>query len=651
MNPFVRKLFPYLVIALSLASLAWAITFGTLPPADFTFNNEDEVKTVDPAKATGQPENRIVNALFEGLLRLMPVPHATPDENGVIPLEPAAGAAHLPEISADGRTYTFKIRENAKWSNGDPVTAHDFLWSWRRTLHPDTASEYSYQLYYIVGAKKYNSAEVEVGDKVEVELADRRDPIQPFPRGTIVRGVLREIRKPEEPKLDAQATKNEKSKANADWQRSWIYVVEAKPEVNGQIDWQAQGTPRAFSKEPSGPPLEKLGAVEQCLHILSNFETEVAASAPDPKTLVVKLNDPTPFFSELTAFYPLYPVHPPTVEKFGSPFWTKPGKIVGNGPFTLEFRRIRDRIRLRKNPHYWDADHVELDVVDALAVKYETTTLNMFLKGQLDWMTKPPNTIIPELKQRPDFVSAPALIVYFYRLNVARKPLDDARIRRALNMAIDKQEICDRVTKAGQRPARSLVPLGLKGYVSPQGGEYNLDEAKRLLAEAGYPGGQGLPKIQILYNTNEGHRDIAEVIQQHWRRIGVDADLRNLEWGVYLDSVHKTDFDVARAGWVPDYSDPNTYLDMFVTGGPQNNTNWGNKEYDDLIAAAGKEPDSEKRLKLFYQAEEILMHEQPIIPIYFYVSINMVSDRVQGFAPNVQDTHPLHVLRIKKRAP
>jgi oligopeptide transport system substrate-binding protein len=241
------------------------------------------------------------------------------------------------------------------------------------------------------------------------------------------------------------------------------------------------------------------------------------------------------------------------------------------------------------------------------------------------------------------------LIVYFYRLNVARKPLDDVRIRRALNMAIDKQEICDRVTKAGQRPARSLVPPGLTGYSVAETDAYDPEGAKRLLEDAGYPGGRDLPKIQILYNTNEGHRDIAEVIQQYWRRIGIDAELRNLEWGVYLDAVNKIDFDVARAGWIPDYSDPNTYLSLFVTNGPQNSTNWSNPEYDSLIAAAGKEPDIKSRMDLLRLAEVILMREQPIIPIYFYVSINMVNERVEGFSPNVQDMHQLHILRVKDR--
>jgi oligopeptide transport system substrate-binding protein len=336
------------------------------------------------------------------------------------------------------------------------------------------------------------------------------------------------------------------------------------------------------------------------------------------------------------------------VEEHG-PDWVKPQNIITNGPYRLEARRLRDRIRLVKNPHYWGAENVGLEVVDALPIKSETTALNMYLEGQLDWIITVPNTIIPILKQREDFHAAPALITYFYRLNVKKPPLDNVLVRRALNAAMNKREIVEQVTRAGQIPARSLVPPGMTGYVGAEGGEFNVAEARRLLAEAGYPNGRGLPTIEILYNTNEGHRAIAEVIQQQWKQnLGIDIELRNLEWGVYLDTVTNTQYQVARAGWIADYPDPNTFLDMWLTGGPQNNTNWSNPEYDDLIRQAGMEADPEKRLRILHEAEAILMEEQPIIPIYFYVTTNMVQPRVKGFHRNVMDIHPLHVLRIEK---
>jgi oligopeptide transport system substrate-binding protein len=344
-------------------------------------------------------------------------------------------------------------------------------------------------------------------------------------------------------------------------------------------------------------------------------------------------------------------VHRGCVERHGTPDWTKPENIVTNGPFLLHSRRIRDRIRMVKNPRYWNADTVSLRVVDALPLKSRITAMNMFLNGELDWNHAPPGSVIPLLKGRSDFVAGPALLVYFYRLNTERRPLNDPRIRRALNCALDKAQICTYITQAGEEPARSVVPPGMPGYEPALCGAYDPAHAKQLLVEAGFPDGRGFPKIEILFNSDETHKAIAEVIQQQWKRtLGIDVDLRGIAWPAYLDAMHKIDFDVCRAGWVPDYTDPNTFLDMFVTGGTHNNTNWSNVRYDELIAAAAKEPDTTKRLRLFQQAETILMDELPILPIYFYVTKNMVKSRVLNFHPNLQDSNPISVLRVDDSA-
>lgn len=645
---FWRKAFPYLMALMAVAAVAWAVSFGTLPPADFAWQNGDEIKTVDPARATGAPEGRILDAVFEGLLRNAP---AGPRQaNGIQPMAPKPGvAAAMPEISDDGRVYTFQLRDDARWTNGDPVTADDFFWSWRRMLHPETASEYAYQLYYIVGAEQYNTAQVTEGDKVEVELPDRPDPLQAFPRGTIRRGILRRIVPAESASQD---TDDADAAAEEDARRQAYYVVEVKPEVDGQVDWEATGETQVFSIEPASTTFrdeETQHDVQTCLHVLIDFEAAGGVRVLGPKQLQITLKNRTAYFNSLLAFYPLYPVNRQCVEQYGSPYWTKPDHIVSNGPYRIQFRRIRDRVRLIKNETYWDADNVHLETLDAMAVKSQTTALNMYLKGQLDWATDVPQTMIPELKKRDDFLVAPALITYFYRLNVDRPPLDNVLVRRALNMAMDKQALCDYVAKAGQQPARGLVPPGMAGYEGALAGEFNVTRARELLAEAGYPGGRGLPRIEILYNTSEGHQAIAEAIQQQWKNnLGIDVELRNMEWGVYLDTVSKTNFTVARAGWIGDYPDPNTFLDMFVTGGPQNNTNWSNAQYDRLIEQAASEPDAEQRMQLLREAETILMDELPIIPIYFYVSINMVHPEVQGFAPTLQDVHPLMNLRIDR---
>lgn len=600
---------PYILAVVCLAGLGWALAVGRLPPADFTFCNGDEIKTVDPALTTGQPEGRIVWSLFEGLVTWDPET-----------LEPRPGVAHSWQISDDRRTYTFQLRDDARWSDGSPVTAEDFVWSFRRFLHPATAAQYAYEMWYVEGAEKFTSGQVEPGDAVEVELVEKPPGALPFAAGKTVRGKLLAVEQ------DSSGG-GEKT-----------HIVE----VDGQ--------PRRFRK---GAPLGE-GDVEACVWVLYDFR-RVGIRAPDSHTVEFRLRHPVPYFLRLLGFYPMSPVHRGCLETHGYPAWTKPENIVANGPFRLKFRRIRDRVRLVKSPTYWDRDHVQLDVVDALAVTSYATMLNLYMTGQADWITAVPPEVIPELMRRRqgDFHPAPFLGTYYYLLNTTKPPLDDPRVRRALGLALDKREVVAAVTRAGQQPARSFVPTGLSDYVDYKPalcGAYDPAEAARLLAEAGYPGGRGLPKLEILYNTSEAHKAIAVLIQTQWKRsLGVDVSLTNQEWAAYLVATRKKNYQVGRAAWIGDYPDPNTFLDMWVSDGPHNNTGWSNREYDRLIQAAQQEQDTTRRMEFFHRAEQILMDEMPIIPIYSYVTQSMVRPYVQGFYHNIQDVHPLKHIRVDRR--
>ena len=641
-----RTVFPYLVVGLLAGAVVWAVSLTPLPPADFTFDNGTEVQTLDPAKATGNPENRLINGLYEGLLRQLPEPGFEekygPHENTPLIAQPAMAESY--DVSPDGKTYTFKIRKDAVWSDGSPVTAGDFEFSWRRMLHPETASQYTYQLFYVKGTQAYAQRKFGPGDTVEVELNDRRNRFQTYPSGTMMHGVLKEIVKSPEPAYPPNLSAEEKSDREADWQKTWTYVVELR---GGKV--------AAFSQDPKAALRFREQRPQECLNVMPDWEQTVGISTPDEHTLVVELLNSTPFFPELVAFYPLYPVHRASVEKHGSPGFSQPGKLVGNGPFTLELRKLRDRVRLKKNKRYWNATTVKLQTIDALALRDETTALNMYLTGQIDWATTMPAAMIPELKKelKDEFPSAAMLTVYFYRFNTTRPGLGDKRVRQALNLAINKAEICQFVTKAGEVPAATYVPPGLAGYQSPPGMEFNPKRAQELLAEAGYPGGRGMPPLEILYNDSPVlHRTIAETIQQSWKKhLGIDVQLGGLEWGVYLDAQDKMDYYIARAGWIADYPDPNTFLDMFVTGGLQNMTGWGNAEYDRLIAAAASEANPAQRMQILRQAEVIFLEETPIIPMYFYVSKNLVKPHVKGFCNDVQDLHPFNILSIDRSSP
>jgi oligopeptide transport system substrate-binding protein len=395
--------------------------------------------------------------------------------------------------------------------------------------------------------------------------------------------------------------------------------------------------------------------VEPCKQVLLDFR-EVGIRAIDEYTLETVLEHPTPFWLPLTAYYALYAVNRTCVETFGSPQWTYPENIVTNGPYRLQFRRIRDRIRLVKSDTYWDRQRVRLGVVDALAISSQVTMFNLYATGKADWITDPPAIVLRELlhaqPHRNDLNPRPFLSTYFYMLNTSRKPLDDVRVRRALALALDREEITRTATAAGEVPALSLVPPGMPHYDAPTLGSEDVAEARRLLAAAGYPDGRGFPKLQILYNTHEAHQTIAELVRKQWQHnLGINVDTRNEEWASYQSSVRQMQYTVARRGWVGDYLDPNTYLDMMVTGGENNSTGWSNPEYDRLIAAARAEIDEARRLEILHEAEQILLDEVPIVPIYFYVSKNMVKPYVRGFYNNLQDLHPVDRMWIDHDSP
>lgn len=647
-----RRIFPWLALGLGICAVAWAFAFGSSGRADFVFNNGTEIETVDPPKATGQPEGRVIDALFQGLMQNLPVPGAEPNENGITPTQPTPAVAESVEISEDGKTYTFKIRPSAKWSDGSPVTAEDFRWSWKRMLHPETAAQYAGLLFCVEGGQAYATQAPKIGDPVEVEFEEGRKLVgQNFPRGKILRGTLKEI---VEPPLTAEAAKQKADDPDHfDATGARIYVVEVTSEdVDGVV---TEVTPRVerFLRSPellADPPSD----TKPMLYVMPDFERTVGLSTPDDRTLVVKLTNSTPYFLSLCAFYPLYPTQRACVEKYGSPDWTKPEHIVGNGPFTLEFRAIRDRIRLRKNPHFWNADVVKLETVDVLGVQSATTSLNLYETGELDWNTPGgiPQSAIPILDQRDDFLKAPQTSVYFYRINTTRKPYDDVRVRRALNMAIDKENICKNVVKAGQQPATHVVPPAFAAYQAAEGDPFDPKEARRLIDEvrAEYAArGEKFPTLEILYNANDTHQAIAQVIQNDWKiHLGVTTELRGLEWASYLADQRALKYQTARAGWIADYPDPNTFLDMWMTDNGNNETGYANPEYDALIEKAAEEQDPAQRMELFRQAEALLNRDVPIIPLYFYVSMNMVQPHVKGFYGDVEDRHPIHLLEVEK---
>jgi ABC-type oligopeptide transport system substrate-binding subunit len=507
---------------------AW---FGnTRPPREdvFRFNLGAEPETIDPGLASGQPDGRVARMLFEGLTRDDPKT-----------LEPLPGQAYRWDIDQDATRYTFHLRPGLTWSDGRPLVAEDFRWSWIRVLKPQTAAKYSGLLSPILNAEEFNA-----------------------------------------------------------------------------------------------------GTVQD--------ERLVGVSAPDDSTLVVKLKAPTAYFLYIVQFYTALPVPRPVLEQHGRR-WTLPQNLVGNGPFRLVSWRQNNRYEFVPNERYWDRSNVHIDRIVAFTVDDLNTSTNLYKAGAIDWNPSGyiPSPFIPYLRHYADFRHGRYQGVYYYSINVTRKPFADANVRRALNLAIDRDAIANDLLKGSRDPWGNMTPSGYPGYEHPQPLGFDPERARRCLAQAGYPGGKGFPTIEILFNTSEDHRRIAEAIQAMWRReLSIDVRLSNQEWGSYLEASTKLRYDVARRSWIGDYLDPNTFLACWITGDGNNRTGWSHPRYDRLIAAAALETDAAKRFAILKEAETILLDEGPTIPIYHYSTNELVKPYVRGLYTTALDVHPLNGITI-----
>ena len=497
-------------------------------PQVITFNLGADPKTIDPALNAAVDGSTVIANAFEGLMRVddkdMPIP----------------GVAEKYEISADGLKYTFHLRKEAVWSDGQPVKAGDFEYAWKRALNPDTAAEYAYQLYYLKNGQGYNESKL--------------------PDADLSTGI---------------------KKATAD---------------------------------------------------------EVGVKAIDDSTLEVNLEYPTVYFLSLMAFPTYAPVRRDIVE--GNDKWTlKPETYICNGAFKMTEWKAKDVIVFEKNEKYWDVANIKLEKINYKMLDDQNASLAGFKAGQLDLIQGPPQQEIPTLVANGTAKIFPSLSTYYFCLNLspeaekidasAAKALKNPKVRKALSLAIDRKTIVEKVTLGGQVPATSFVPTGIpddkganftnKEYYSA---EANVDEAKKLLAEAGYADGVGFPNMTIMYNTNQGHQNIAAAVQDMWRKnLGVQIDLKNQEWKVFQKTRTDKQFLIARHGWTGDYVDPMTFLDLFVTNGGNNDAGYSNPKYDEKIAAAKKEIDPAKRMTFLHEAEDILMEDMAIIPMYYYTTI------------------------------
>jgi oligopeptide transport system substrate-binding protein len=379
---------------------------------------------------------------------------------------------------------------------------------------------------------------------------------------------------------------------------------------------------------------------------------QVGIRALDANTVRVELNSPTAFFLDLITL-PTFAVVPRVaIEKYGDE-WIRQQPVPSSGAYTLETWRLNDRIRVRKNPRYWDAANTKLETVDFLPVATPSTALNLYDTGEADVIFDQellPAQLLDVLRTKPDYHSYDYLASYFLRYNVTQAPFNDVRVRKALALAIDKKRICEKILRGGEKPTSHLVPSNVAHYEPTEGVGYNPDEARKLLAEAGYPGGKGFPTFNYLLDSGGGanvHAQIAVEIQNMWEReLGIHVELRQMEKKIYIDAQNRLDYNVSRSSWIGDYNDPDTFLDLFRSFDGNNRTGWKNARYDKLLEDADSQPDMARRTQLLKQAETILVRDDvPIVPIYHYVGFDFYnSAKVKGIHANVLDIHPLNAI-------
>jgi len=582
--------------------------YGTVEPKhgpeEAWSNLGSEPETLDPGKSAENVGGTIEANIFAGLTQAHPVT-----------LEAMPDIAERWEVENDGTRYTFHLRQSV-WSDGEPLTAHDFEYAWRRVLDPRTASKYASFLYPLKYGEQFNRRALVmygVGQQSEAVLRSWIEPIAPIEQLRLA------------PDLDA------------------AFIVVGGPQAE-----QAQLRERLKRELPHN---------HQALRVIDMPGELVGARARDAHTFVVDLETPLPYFLHLTKFYTTLPVPRHVIEglaKAGKDpeLWTRPEHIVSNGAYSIKEAKFRQYIVLEKNPRYWDAEHVKLKRVKLAMIDSANTVLNMYQAGELDTIGQSglPSEFLDLLRTQRDFRSTPHLSVYYYWLNTQAPPLDDVRVRQALSLAIDRQSLVDNITRGGQVPSADMVPVGLAGYPGLHSGLFDPAGARALLRDAGWGPEHPLPPLTLRYNTSEGHKQLAEAVQAMWRQhLGLHVELENQEWKVYLKSVEAYDFQIARAGWIGDYPDPLTFLDLLASYNGNNHSNWRDPHYDELLERANRQRDPQARLQILLDAERYLMRAAPVIPVYVATRSELVKPYLRGHARNYEDRQQFKYWWIDER--
>lgn len=508
----------------SEAGTASAATSGTTAGKTLNVCVGPEPESIDPSLNQAVDVTTEIQHMFEGLTKYTPDGYVNAEAKSI-------------DKSADGKTYTIKLRDDIKWSDGKAVTAQDYVYAWQRTVDPKTASPYNYIFDPVV-----NATDIYTGKNKDV--------------------------------------------------------------------------------------------------------TSLGVKAVDDKTLEVKLTAPCPYFNELLSFTAYGPLRKDVVE--GNDKWTQdPKTYISNGPYKLQSWSHKDSLVVTKNPYYYDKDKVTWDSIKFVLLEDDTAILAAYQNGEIDFAYPLSVAEIPAWKDKADFHNDSESGITYFEFNVNKKPFDNAKVRQALSLAVDRNYIVTKVTKADQTVAGGFVPPTIKDadtsktfrsvggdYFSPKAEDYekNVAQAKQLLSEAGYPNGKGFPTFEYSTNPGSANQAVAEALQNMWKtELGINCTIATPEWATFIANRNKGDFQVARGGWNADYNDPMTFLNLFVTGGGNNDPKYSNKDYDALIQKAMTTDDNTIRMPAFHDAEAMLMKDMPVVPLYYATRVYLRNPKMQNY--------------------
>ena len=598
--------------------------FGaTVPPQRniLRYVTGDEPESLDPPVSSGQPEARIYMALYEGLVEYHPKT-----------LDPMPALAERWDVNNDSSEFVFHLRKNGRWSNGDPINAHDFVYSFRRALSPELASRNAYLAYYIKYAQAYNEGAVFVRDPATGSFLQARD-------------------------LDSPATEHpvplSEESVSAEKPEFKPTAEEAEPDPDTAFH-QFMHSPLRLTlpgdEESRNELLEsnaKLKAAIANKELVNVSGEHIGIEAVDDYTVRISLVQPAPFFSGLLAhqFFRLAPRK--AIEKHGIR-WTEPRNIVTCGPFKVKSWTPYHSLVVERDPLYWDAARVQLDEIHFFPMQDNPSIMNLYKVGEVDAVLNHsvPNAWLDVVRQKKDYMDAPEVAIDYIQINTTEPPMNDVRVRRAFNMAIDKEAWA--TWRKIVLPLTAFSPEGIfQGYPQPKGDRFDPERARALLGEAGFPVTQrgdgsfeckNFPpgQVEYIYNTQESNKAMAEFMQAQWKQnLGITVPLRNMEWKTFLNVRAKREYKgFSRAGWVGDYMDPFTFLGLFYTPEGDNGTGWWDPKYVAMLDQANRTLDKQQRYELLAKAEAFLIEAQPVIPIDT-AAVNWVKKPyVKGMFPN-----------------